>query len=304
MAVVFVSITNETIHGCSKIITTIKTINVANRTIVTIMARLPLHDHFDPDSLRLPVIGIASNLGHRDTGFHQHAMGQLLFTQKGCIRIRLTRHLCMLPPTRVAWIPPYVSHRVEITKVVDYRSIYLDARQFGALPEKVEVLEATPLLRAVLERIATANVDTDWRNGPPANLMAVCLDEIRLAQREPTLLPLPSDSRLARISAQKLPPLLKVLATQVGASEKTIGRIFQKETGLSYQQWRQQWRFLKAIELLAQGERTSIVANVLEFSSDSAFVAFFRQMTGLPPRTYMLFPKKRIFNDLRKSDLP
>lgn len=31
-----------------------------------------------------------------------------------------------------------------------------------------------------------------------------------------------------------------------GASEKTISRIFRRETGLSYQQWRQQWRLIKA----------------------------------------------------------
>lgn len=259
------------------------------------MAWLQPHDRFNPDILGLPVIGVASHMGPFDVDFHQHAMGQLIFTQSGCIRIKLANHLCMLPPTRVVWIPPHVSHRAEIIEVVDYRSIYLDVTRFGTLPDRVEVLEVTPLLRAVLERIATASFDTDWRNGPAAHLMAVCLDEIRLARRESTLCPLPSDSRLARMSTHNLPPPLKVLATQVGASEKTIGRIFRRETGLSYQQWRQQWRFLKAIELLAKGERTSTVANALAFSSDSAFVAFFRQMTGLSPRAYMLFPEKRIF---------
>ncbi len=258
------------------------------------MAWLQLHAPFDPDALGVPVVSIASHVGRRDTGFHRHAMGQLLFAQSGCIRIKFSKHLCMLPPTRVAWIPPQVSHRIEIMEVVDYRSIYLDATRFGALPDAIEVLEATPLLRAILERMATASFDTDWRDGAASHLIAVCLDEIRLAKREPTLFPFPSDSRLARISLHKIPPPLKVLATQVGASAKTIGRILRRETGLSYQQWRQQWRFLKAIELLAKRERTSSIANALEFSSDSAFVAFFRQMTGLSPRSYMLFPEKRV----------
>jgi len=103
-------------------------------------------------------------------------------------------------------------------------------------------------------------------------------------------LPLPTDRRLARLADPTLPPPLKVLAARVGASEKTIGRIFRRETGLSYQQWRQQWRLLKAIELLAKKERISVIASTLEFSSDSAFIAFFRQMTGFTPRVYLSFP--------------
>lgn len=252
------------------------------------MAWLQADDVFSPDALGQPVVGIAADLRHHDSGIHQHHMGQLLFAQRGCIRITLTNQLCMLPPTRVAWIPPLTPHRAEMMETVDYRSIYLDTRQIGGLPGSVQVLEVTPLLRAVLERIALARFDTNWQEGPAAHLVAVCLDEIHAARREPTLLPLPVDSRLSRVSLHELPPPLVILATQVGASERTISRIFRRETGLGYQQWRQQWRLIKAIELLARGERTTRVASTLGFTSDSAFVAFFRKMTGFSPRAYLV----------------
>ncbi|WP_445496319.1 AraC family transcriptional regulator [Photorhabdus sp. SF281] len=251
------------------------------------MAWLSRDDSFDPDSLGVPVVGIAAELGQHDSGFHQHEMGQLLFTQQGCISITLADHLCILPPTRVAWIPPGISHRAEIRESVGYRSIYLDINQIGCLAEHIEILDVTPLLRAVLERIAQSSFSTDWLHGPAANLLAVCLDEIRLAKREPTLLPLPFDRRLACIPMTTLPPPLKILAMNIGASEKTISRIFRRETGLSYQQWRQQWRLIKSIELLAKQGNLSFVADELEFSSDSAFIIFFKKMTGQPPREYM-----------------
>ncbi|MFD0709685.1 AraC family transcriptional regulator [Photorhabdus akhurstii] len=257
------------------------------------MTWLSRDDNFDPDSLGVPVVGIAAELGHHDSGFHQHEMGQLLFTQQGCINITLADHLCILPPTRVAWIPPRIIHRAEIKKSVGYRSIYLDVNQIGYLAEHVEVLEVTPLLRAVLERIALAPFNTDWLHGAAANLLAVCLDEIHLAKREPTLLPLPFDRRLARIPLTTLPPPLKILAMNIGASEKTISRIFRRETGLSYQQWRQQWRLIKSIELLAKQGNLSSVANELAFSSDSAFILFFKKMTGRSPREYMFAYKER-----------
>ena len=88
------------------------------------MAWLNSEAAFDPDNLGLSIVGIAAKLAEPDSGEHQHRMGQLLFTHSGCIRITLSERLCMLPPTRVAWIPPYTVHRVEMNSVVGYRSIY------------------------------------------------------------------------------------------------------------------------------------------------------------------------------------
>ncbi|MDE9549657.1 helix-turn-helix domain-containing protein, partial [Xenorhabdus bovienii] len=51
--------------------------------------------------------------------------------------------------------------------------------------------------------------------------------------------------------------------------------------------WRQQWRLVKAIELLAQNKTLSYIAQELGFANDSAFVTFFRRAMGRPPREYM-----------------
>ncbi|NWD86775.1 helix-turn-helix domain-containing protein, partial [Pseudomonas sp. K5002] len=67
---------------------------------------------------------------------------------------------------------------------------------------------------------------------------------------------------------------------------KTIGRIFLRETGMGYQQWRQQWRLMRAIELLATGRSLGYCAFELGFASDSALIAFFKAMTGATPRGY------------------
>ncbi|AOM40828.1 AraC family transcriptional regulator [Xenorhabdus hominickii] len=251
------------------------------------MAWLRQSDHFDPDSLNVPVVGIAAEMGQHDSGSHQHDMGQLLFTQRGCIKITLENYISILPPTRVAWIPPKTWHRAEMRGSVGYRSIYLDVVETELISAQSEVMEASSLLQALLERIAVSSFDSDWYQGRGANLLAVFFDEIREARREPTLLPLPSDRRLSCLSLEQLPASLHMLATYIGASEKTITRIFQRETGMNYQQWRQQWRLVKAIELLAQHKTLSYVAQELGFANDSAFVTFFRKAMGRPPREYM-----------------
>ncbi len=217
------------------------------------MAWLQAQDSFNPDTLDNEVLGIAAELAQHDSGTHWHDRGQLLFCQQGSMRITLNQSICMLPPGRVAWIPPQVAHRVQVNGVVGYRSLYLDADRYACLPAQLAVLTASPLLREVLERIAFAAFDTDWQHGPYANILAVCLDEIAAAPRELTLLPLPSDRRLRHLANLDMLPPLHELSRYSGASEKTISRIFRRETGLGYQQWRQQWRLIKAIEMLAAG---------------------------------------------------
>ncbi|MBB6155218.1 AraC-like DNA-binding protein [Pseudomonas sp. JAI115] len=249
------------------------------------MAWIDTHAVFDADVFTAPVIGIASTRGDHDSGFHHHHRGQLLYTRQGSTRITLAQQLCLLPPSRAAWTPPGVSHRAVMQQSVDYRSLYLDRELCQSLPQQVCVIEVSPLLRAVLEPMALAGFDTDWQQGKFAHLLGLCLGEICEAAQQPMLLPLTQDKRLRTLllTPEQLPPELQVLEQRIGASRRTIARIFQRETGLSYQQWRQQWRLMRAMELLATGRNLSYCAYELGFASDSAFIAFFKAMSGSTP---------------------
>lgn len=252
------------------------------------MARLAPTDAFNPDTMAEPVTGIASRLVQHDSGWHGHERGQLLFAYAGSIRLTMPRLIAVLPPIRVAWIPPGVPHRVQIRGEVEYRSIYLDPARMAAPATSPAILSMTPLLREVFERISLEPFDTDWSQGAPRNLLAVCLDELCAARQEPMLLPVPTDRRLAGLDLEELPPELETLSQRVGASARTITRIFRRETGMSYQAWRQLWRLLRAVDLLAADLSVTAVAFDLGFASDSAFIAYFRQMTGDTPGRYVL----------------
>lgn len=253
------------------------------------MAGLSPSASFNPEALGTPVVGICSYLQDHDSGMHGHAMGQVLFTRSGCTRIEMDEPalLCLLPPTRAAWIPPGVVHRARMRQAVEYRSVYFAPSWCARLPEQAQVLTMTPLLRELLEQISVADFDLDWEQGRAYHLAALCLEELLAVPREPLLLPLPTDRRLSRLRDTQMPPPLHELARHVGASERTLTRLMQRDTGMSYQQWRQQWRLMRAVERLSIGARLSDVAQDLGFASDSAFIAFFRTMTGKTPRAYL-----------------
>ncbi|MGO3870320.1 MAG: AraC family transcriptional regulator [Alcaligenes sp.] len=231
-------------------------------------------------------LGIAARLAQHDSGLHQHPWGQILYTHSGCITVTLDQHLCLLPPGRLIWIPALLPHQAQMSEQVDYRSVYLDPVHYPDLPAKVQLLAANDLLTAALDRIAQADLDMDWDQAPGRHVMLVLLDELQHASEQALWLPLPQDSRLRHIDLDALPPSLNVLASYLGASGKTISRLFKRDTGLNYQQWRQQWRLLKAIEQLSTGARVTQLASDLGFASDSAFIAFFKEQTGLTPGHY------------------
>ncbi|WP_299787341.1 helix-turn-helix transcriptional regulator [uncultured Shewanella sp.] len=254
------------------------------------MAFIKQENRFDVDTLDLPVVGIAADVGRHDSGMHMHRKGQLLYAPLGCMNITLDNTQCILPPTKAAWIPAGVQHCVQMRNVVAYRSVYFDAGSFTELPQKMKIVSVNALLQALIERVAL------WEWDKPIDeqlaVTALFIEELESAPEESLLLPLPTDPRLkpwlsALRAGDELALPLKVMARSIGASEKTISRIFSRQTGMPYQAWRQQWRLHSAIEKLAVGGSVSQVAFSLGFSSDSAFISFFKQHQGNTPSQYM-----------------
>ncbi|MEO4026905.1 AraC family ligand binding domain-containing protein, partial [Chromobacterium vaccinii] len=191
------------------------------------MALILAEQKFDADGFDAPVIGIAADMGLHDSGRHCHRRHQLLFAAAGCITIELADTLCLLPPSRAAWIPAGTAHRVLMRGVVAYRSLYFAAElPFPAPP--LQVVEVNPLLREVIERMAFW--PWDWPVEKQAGLLAVFGEELQAARGENWRLPFPTDARLAAwldsVHRGELPPRLNQLVEQVGASERTVSRIF------------------------------------------------------------------------------
>lgn len=251
------------------------------------MAKIELGQAFNPDAFGIPVIGIAADMGEHDSGRHQHARHQLLFAATGCITIELEHTLCLLPPYRAAWIPAGTIHRAVMRGVVAYRSLYFCADLPFQMPP-LQIFEVNSLMRELIERMAFWPWDMNGER--QSSLLKVFWEELQLVRTENWQLPFPTDQRmsswLSELRGGGLPPRLNRLVDKVGACERTLSRIFIRETGMNYQAWRQQWRLLKALEILAEGKSVDEAAQELEFVSNSAFCAFFRLHTGETPAHY------------------
>ncbi len=169
------------------------------------------------------------------------------------------------------------------------------ARALGAdaaapLPATCSVISVSPLLRALILRAVELPLLYD-EAGPDGRIMALILDEIRTLPALPLHLPWPVDQRLARLCAAiRDDPAsgrsLGAWALTMGASSRTLARLFRRETGMSFGAWRQQVRLLEALGRLATGQPVTTVALDLGYQSPSAFTSMFRRALGCAPTRY------------------
>jgi AraC-like DNA-binding protein len=80
---------------------------------------------------------------------------------------------------------------------------------------------------------------------------------------------------------------LEEWADWAGIGARTMSRRFVAETGLTFAQWRQQARLLRALEKIADGVPVTTIALDLGYDNVSAFIDMFRRAMGTTPGKYM-----------------
>jgi len=196
----------------------------------------------------------------------------------------------VVPAHRGVWVPADVEHSIEMSGDVSLRTLYVRPTAAKSLPEECRALNISPLLRELI--LHTVQVGSlDRRNRAHVRLYGLIFDQLRTIEASALHLPEPHDRRAAGVARllQADPggrQRLGDLARRVGASSRTIERRFRAETGLSFNRWRQQLRFVHGLRLLAAGLKVTAVALKVGYDSPSAFISAFRRVLGDTPAHY------------------
>lgn len=70
---------------------------------------------------------------------------------------------------------------------------------------------------------------------------------------------------------------------EVGASARTLSRLFKADLGMTFPQWRTQLRLYHALVLLAENTPVTTVSHLCGWSSARAFIDVFRRTFGHTP---------------------
>ncbi len=244
---------------------------------------------YDPTPAR-PVRLIARDLEHDATlPAHTHRWHQFLYTATGAVRVTTDDSTWIVPPSRAIWIPSGVMHAVTILEEAHMRSLYVLPAATTLPVDACRVVDVSLLLR---ELIAALGADAAEADPHRERLVSdLILDELHIAPTLPVRVAMPRDKRLAALCAALLAEpsssrTLEQWAPRVGASARTLTRLFAEELDTTFGAWRQQMRLAHAAPLVARGWPLSRVADALGYASQSAFAAMFKRSLGKAPSKF------------------
>lgn len=220
--------------------------------------------------------------------WHSHDWAQLAYPLSGTIRLATADTAWIVPPLRAIWIPPRIAHTVVMLGAVELRTLYVDPASSPLPLDHCRVVEVSDLMRALSEVLAASPGPQEPRRSLMSRLL---VEEMGSARPLSLGLPLPRDRRLMALCQALLDQPASSLgleewATRVGASSRTLARLFHKELGMPFGAWRQQLRLSRAAALVAQGHSLGAVAAELGYASPSAFSAMFKRTFGQSPRQF------------------
>ncbi|MES9543375.1 helix-turn-helix domain-containing protein [Actinomadura sp. NPDC000600] len=219
---------------------------------------------------------------------HRHDDHQIAYAGRGVVAVTTSAGSWVAPADRAIWIPAGAVHSHQAHGELELHLVGLPAADNPLGLDEPAVLGVSPLLR---ELILAYTRDPDDDTPARARLRDVLLDQLRVSSQQPLHLPAPTVPHLKALCAiLHADPAdnrtLAELGREVGASERTLSRLFRADLGMTFPQWRTQLRLYHALVLLAEDTPVTTVAHRCGWSSASSFIDVFRRAFGHTPGTH------------------
>jgi AraC-like DNA-binding protein len=218
-----------------------------------------------------------------------------VYAARGVLSVHTERGTSIVPANRVAWTPAGCTHHHRAHGDTDMRIVFLPPSLARLVPGHPAVFTTSDLAReALLVLTGPRNYDPAARvldRAARARLRRVLVDELHEAPEQPLQLPEPTDDRLRAIARmlRESPgdntPVAE-LGRTIGASARTLSRLFHDELGMTFYEWRTQLRIYHALVLLADGYDTTQTAYACGWANPSSFIAAFAAVMGSTPGQY------------------
>jgi AraC-like DNA-binding protein len=223
---------------------------------------------------------------------HSHMRGQITYPDHGLAKVECENHLWLVPPLQAIWIPPMKEHKISFPKSVAVYLLFIDPSVCSRLKSECCILSVNNLLRELIKK-ASAFTNNYSHDSSAYRLNNVILDEFETLTPNPLSLPFANDERVCRVikDIMKNPGCRKKIdyyASIACTSIRNVNRLFIRETGMTFCNWRKQHKILWAIEKLYEGIPVTNVAIELGYKSVSAFIEIFKKTTGKTPSNYLM----------------
>ncbi|MBE8590360.1 helix-turn-helix transcriptional regulator [Pseudomonas sp. MAFF 301449] len=221
---------------------------------------------------------------------HVHEWGQLLYAESGVMLVDTPSSALLVPPHRAVWIPPHVHHGVSVVSDLEMRNIYLHTELAKQIGSELAVVEVTLLLRELIRRrVSLTPCESEAYREALDGFLVV---ELRRSSSALLQAPMPAngDRRLRSLCNEVLrAPSLDISFEQhadvIGASTRTLARLFKTELGLTFSEWRRTVQLAYAAARLLEAVPVKSVAAELGYNL-SSFSEMFKRATAVTPSVY------------------
>lgn len=240
----------------------------------------------------LPIIPLAIDVFETQCASkHSHQRAQLIYSCNGTMKVTVENHVWLVSSRQAIWVPSMYEHHVTFLKNNHIRNLFIDPSVLSNLPDTCFALDVPPFLRELILRIVNIG-DNYQMNSAEGRIIQVALDELATIKSTNCFLPISNEPRLKKVMDELInntsdKRTIEEFAFLACTTSRTLSRLFIKEVGMTFVNWRKQIRMMEAIEKLEKGIPIAQIALELGYNSTSSFIEVFRKEFGVSPSNYL-----------------
>jgi AraC-like DNA-binding protein len=242
------------------------------------------------DPVRSPILTIDRGESERndDVEIHSHREPKLLWSWTATVVVTAAERDWLVPPGHGLWLPGGIRHGGAVLRAGAGSAITFDPATCPISWAEPTGVSGGSLLRELITHL----YESDPQDPSRVHAEALMFSQLTPLRPYDLHVTMPVDPRI-RVIAERLiadpadPRELTAWADYTHAGLRTLTRLFQSQTGVSFIQWRTQVRMRAAIQLLTSGATVDSAARRVGYRKTSAFIAAFRRVTGQTPGTYL-----------------
>ncbi|WP_437384195.1 AraC family transcriptional regulator [Plantibacter flavus] len=218
---------------------------------------------------------------------HSHPHHELLWGADGAVSVETAAGIFAVPSLMGLWIPAGTVHAVRSAPRTRFSCTYIDGAVGRGL-DRTSAVGIGPLVRELLHHMHDHAMALPLRRAAEELVIGM----LEPAEEQAVGLPVPQDGRLSLICRHLVDHPADTRSLEewgriVGSSVRNLSRLFSRETGMTFEQWRIHARMRVAVGLLSSGTPVGTVARTVGYRTPSAFVQAFRRTMGHTPGRYL-----------------
>lgn len=221
---------------------------------------------------------------------HAHDKTQLGLCREKSLTFRAGARVWVVPPGTAFYAPAGVVHLIQSNHDFEVQSIFLSP-DFPRIPSEAGTISTHPLMRELIGYLVGA-ADQDSPRRSVREAITLLCEHLRIDRSHAIRLPMPTDRRLLKIALALVDNpadrrSLEDWAESVGASARSLSRLFPEDTGMTFREWHQTLRLTAGIRRLTEGASVSAAAIDVGYENVGAFIDMFKRVTNTTPAHYM-----------------